>query len=411
AHLDSAERQKRVEQDLNIDIQKQSAQLQEERSRSASLSQVNSWLREQLDQVDTVNNGLVESLLKARKEAQRFETRLRGERETYASRSSHEQARVRALWRQATSLRSTFTQLKTFTDSEKGSLEKLLSGLQQEVDSQRGEQNVLRSSSLDLQRQRDLLRQQREDLEMQLSRQHTEACRGEKAFQELERRYSDLRSELITVKESLDQITLEKEMLEDDNTSLSLALNKAKRQMQTLQEQLCACSKELDERTTAVKRAARDREELAKDKAALEVKLNCAERTACSLTQQLVALRSEAQGLLLLCSRAEKNSLETAIFESQELSTSLEAKLTRLEGERCSLNLANEALTREWPLPSKISLCSMPSPLAMKLFQPSTRDPLFSSEICISWAAVSLELLSQLTLVSLLRTNTHGSDK
>ncbi|MEQ2157682.1 hypothetical protein GOODEAATRI_004201, partial [Goodea atripinnis] len=81
AHLDSAERQKRVEQDLNIVIQKQSAQLQEERSRSASLSQVNSWLREQLDQVDTVNNGLVESLLKARKEAQRFETRLRGERE------------------------------------------------------------------------------------------------------------------------------------------------------------------------------------------------------------------------------------------------------------------------------------------------------------------------------------------
>ncbi|MED6266669.1 hypothetical protein CHARACLAT_004383 [Characodon lateralis] len=704
AHLDSAERQKRVEQDLNIVIQKQSAQLQEERSRSASLSQVNSWLREQLDQVDTVNNGLVESLLKARKEAQRFETRLRGERETYASRSSHEQARVRALWRQATSLRSTFTQLKTFTDralsdmrgecvavcqllhvackklearapekspgcesemlahenqlknklketmqlqvrwdaekvelncrileltdtlnhfqnqnsekdaslhtmrvslekmetmraedraemailhtevqalqtilyqihqlvssegensesenmsaspllgtfppknstliavqnvlskhlqesqemdarlkaalvqvdtfkdqlqqkyaertklektiqdiqrehqeakkaleeslkenkrsrctleliiNEKGSLEKLLSGLQQEVDSQRGEQNVLRSSSLDLQRQRDLLRQQREDLEMQLSRQHTEACRGEKAFQELERRYSDLRSELITVKESLDQITLEKEMLEDENTSLSLALNKmechsaaqeslliklqsqlttlkdslikmaalseglatdkvelnrivlqtegekmelserrceaegkkaaaredaaraqkeminllaerqafesshvqlqdlcqkleaelsllhrekaealekqleAKRQMQTLQVQLCACSKELDERTTAVKRAARDREELAKDKAALEVKLNCADRTACCLTQQLVALR------------AEKNSLETAIFESQELSTSLEAELTRLEGERCSLNLANEALTRD----------------------------------------------------------------
>ncbi|MEQ2256207.1 hypothetical protein ILYODFUR_022036, partial [Ilyodon furcidens] len=36
--------------------------------------------------------------------------------QTYASRSSHEQARVRALWRQATSLRGTFTQLKTFTD-------------------------------------------------------------------------------------------------------------------------------------------------------------------------------------------------------------------------------------------------------------------------------------------------------
>lgn len=35
---------------------------------------------------------------------------------TCASRLSREQARVRALWRQATSLRSTFTQLRTFTD-------------------------------------------------------------------------------------------------------------------------------------------------------------------------------------------------------------------------------------------------------------------------------------------------------
>lgn len=62
--------------------------------------------------------------------------------------------------------------------SKKDSLEKLLSGLQQEVDSQRAELEALRGSSLELQRQRDLLRQQREDLEMQLARQRTEAQRG-----------------------------------------------------------------------------------------------------------------------------------------------------------------------------------------------------------------------------------------
>lgn len=62
--------------------------------------------------------------------------------------------------------------------SEKGSLEKLQAGLQQEVDSQRAELEVLRGSSLELQRQRDLLRQQREDQEMQLARQRTEAQRG-----------------------------------------------------------------------------------------------------------------------------------------------------------------------------------------------------------------------------------------
>lgn len=62
--------------------------------------------------------------------------------------------------------------------SEKSSLENLLSGLQQEVDSQHAELEVLRGSSLELQRQRDLLRQQREDLEMQLARQRTEVQRG-----------------------------------------------------------------------------------------------------------------------------------------------------------------------------------------------------------------------------------------
>lgn len=66
----------------------------------------------------------------------------------------------------------------SMSHSEKGSLEKLLSGLQQEVDSQRAELEVLRGSSLELQRQRDLLRQQREDLEMQLARQRAEAQRG-----------------------------------------------------------------------------------------------------------------------------------------------------------------------------------------------------------------------------------------
>lgn len=50
----------------------------------------------------------------------------------------------------------------------------------------------------------------------------------EKDLQELGRKYSDLRRELITVKESLDQITLQKEMLEDDKASLSLALDKVK---------------------------------------------------------------------------------------------------------------------------------------------------------------------------------------
>nr|XP_054604928.1 rootletin [Nothobranchius furzeri] len=702
AQLDSAERQKRVEQDLHVVLQKQSTQLQEEQRRSTSLSQVNSVLREQLDQAATINTELAESLRKAHRDLDLCDTHLQREQETSASRSSREQARVIALWRQVASLRSTFALLRTFTDrtlsdmrgecvavsrqlrvtchnfeargagggtsrgvetsaldmqlkvklketmglqalwdaekieltsriselsdtlkrfqshnsekdvslrsmeisldrmetrraedkaelevlhaeisalqkilflihqlvsseeetsettcsshvhgqsplrnatvkavqnvlskhreqtqhlracleaalqkvdtfqdqlkerdaertkaeqtiqeiqresqeaktaleenlkrssrdrctlelisNEKRGLEKLLSGLQQEVNSQRGELEALQSSLSDLQRERDLLRQQREDLEMQLAQQGTEAQRREKSAQQLEEKHSSLRKELITVKESLSQINLEKEMLEEDKAALSLALTKmeahrasqehaltklkrqqaalkesftkmadlseglakdkvelnrvvlqvesekteldkrrreaevertaarevaartqremmnffaekqalesshiqlqdvcqgleaelsllrkvkaealeensqVKRQMQTLEEELRVCRKELEASTAAAKRATCDRDQLAKDKAALDVRLNSVDRKASGLVQELLALRTE------------KESLETALFESQELSESLRAECTRLEGERSSLIQANESLTQD----------------------------------------------------------------
>lgn len=50
-------------------------------SRCASLSQVNSMLREQLEQAGTVNHGLTESLWKAREDAELCDTRLRREQE------------------------------------------------------------------------------------------------------------------------------------------------------------------------------------------------------------------------------------------------------------------------------------------------------------------------------------------
>ncbi|KAM3850238.1 uncharacterized protein crocc2 [Diretmus argenteus] len=704
-HLDSAQRQQRTEQDLNVALQKKSAQLEEEQKRCAGLSQVNSVLRDQLEQSGAVNQGLSESLWKAREDVELSDARLRREQESCASRLGQDQARVRALWRQAASLRSTFTQLRTFTDrtlsdmrgecvvvgrqlhvacmnlearvtqestssgmemsalerqlkdklreamqlqgrwdaekvelssrvleltetvkhlrsqsgekdaslsamqisldrmetcraddkaevdalhaeiqalqqilwhvrqvavgegdscgfesvacssplqgssplrnatltavqnllskhqkqtqdlrgrldaaleqvstlrnhlqekdaerreleqriqevrrdfqeakqtleeshrdssryrssldlisSEKGSLEKLLSGLRQEVDSQCAELEVLRASSLELQRQRDLLRQQREDLERQLARQRTEAQRGERSLEQLEGKHSELRRELVMMKEAVSQVTLQKEVLEDDKTSLALALSKMEsqnaeqelaltklqsqeaalkdslakmaalseglandkvelnrvllqtegekaelaerrrgaevertaareetarmqqemmnlvaekqtlesshsllqetrqrleaqlsllqkenaqtleqysqvtRRMEAVSEELCVCRKELDTQAVALQRASHTREEQAKDRAALDVQLTSVERKACGLTQELAALR------------AEKESLEMVLFKSQELASSLEAECTRLEEERRSLLLANEALTRD----------------------------------------------------------------
>lgn len=51
-------------------------------------------------------------------------------------------------------------------------------------------------------------------------------CFSERSLEELEGKHSDLRRELVTVKEALSQITLQKEVLEDDKASLALALSK-----------------------------------------------------------------------------------------------------------------------------------------------------------------------------------------
>lgn len=52
--------------------------------------------------------------------------------------------------------------------------------------------------------------------------------------------------------------------------------------------------------------------------------------------------------VLLLSVRAERESLESALFDGQELISSLETDQTRLEGEKGSLQQANEALTCEY---------------------------------------------------------------
>lgn len=69
-----------------------------------------------------------------------------------------------------------------------------------------------------------------------------------------------------------------------------------------------------------------------------------------------------------LCFRAERESLEKALFESQELSASLEAEVTRLEGRRNSLILANEALTRELPPSLKDPTIFCAKPLGHEAF-------------------------------------------
>uniref|UniRef100_A0A8C4ZD29 Rootletin-like coiled-coil domain-containing protein n=1 Tax=Gadus morhua TaxID=8049 RepID=A0A8C4ZD29_GADMO len=150
-HLDSTQRLQRAEQDLHAAVQSKDQQLGEEHKRCASLSQVNSLLREQLERATaanqelsstnqdlsstnqdlsstnqdlsstnqdlaSANQDLAQSLERARHDAELSGSRLRLEQETCVSQLGREQARVRALWRQSASLRTAFTQLRAFTD-------------------------------------------------------------------------------------------------------------------------------------------------------------------------------------------------------------------------------------------------------------------------------------------------------
>ncbi|XP_034438966.1 rootletin isoform X1 [Hippoglossus hippoglossus] len=607
AQLDSAQRHQRTEQDLNTAIQNKSAQLEEEQKRCASLSQVNSVLREHLEQAGASNQGLTESLWKAREDAELRDTRLRREQETCASRLSREQARVRALWRQASSLQSTFTQLRTFTDrtlsdmrgecaaasqqlhvtcvnlearvtqentsggvelsglerqlkdklkeamqlqgrwdaekvdlnsrilelsdtvkhlrsqnsekdaslttmqisldrmetrrtedkaemealrteiqdlqkilchvhqlvggegdggfesvssplhgrsplrkttlmavqtalskhqkqtqdlhgcldaaleqvdtlrhhlqereierreleqkiqeveremqeakkaseeslresnrycrslelisSEKASLEKLLAGLQQEVDSQRAELEALRGMSLELQRQRDSLRQQREDLEMQLTRQRTEAQRGNRSLEELEGKHSYLRRELVTVKESLNQITLQKEVLEDDKASLALALTKMESQsaaqevaLTKLQNQEAALKDSLSKMAALSEGLAKDKVELNRillqtegEKAKLDERRREAEADRTVAREETARVQQEIMNLL-----TEKQALESSHSHLQNHCQKLQAELRLLQREKAQALEQHSQVNRQMQAVSE-ELCA-----------------------------------------------------
>ncbi|RVE73900.1 hypothetical protein OJAV_G00035780 [Oryzias javanicus] len=567
-HLDSAERQKRLEQDLDVQLK-----LQEEQRRCGSLSQVNCVLREQLDQAGALNRELTQSLWTTQEELVLCETRLQRQQEMGVSRSERQRAGIRAVWRLAASLRSEFTQFRTFTDrtlfgmlaecaavsrllraactglearlaeesacgrvtvlemqlreklkeamqlqagwdaqkvqlnsrinemtdavqhrqsqkdaglsatqpgwdgrgrfwetevadrprmrraeevlhteihnlhqilnhihqlvssEEDGSgtetasrsplctleaVQKTLSGYQaesqelhtrleaaqkqanklksqlrgkdeeqmipkvqregqevkddgashcctkelisnqkesleelyQEVRSQRVELEGL----LDLQRQRDLLRQQREELEAQLAHQRTEAQRGEKSLQELEGKHSDLRRELFLIKEAFSQVTLQKELLENDKASLSEALSKMEIQL-TAKD--CALTKlhnqEADLKDTVVKMAVLS-EGLAKDKVALSrivmqtegEKGELDERRREAVVERATAKERAARAHTEVTNlRAEKQALESSHAHLQDLCHKLEAELRLLREEKAGVLETHSQVRRQ----------------------------------------------------------------
>ncbi|KAM9831297.1 uncharacterized protein crocc2 [Neosynchiropus ocellatus] len=219
-------------------------------------------------------------------------------------------------------------------------------GMRHELDSQRADLEALRASSLDLQRQRDLLNEQREDLEMQLARQRTEARRGTRSKEEFEGRHSDLHRELVTVKEVLSQVTLLKDVLEDEKTSLVQALSKMESEnasLEIINSKLLTQEATLKDSIAKVvalsEGLARDKVELNRlllqsqgEKAQLDSRRRGAEAQRAAAREETMRVQEELMDLM-----AEKRNLENSICLLQVQSRKQEAEMVALQEEKAQI--------------------------------------------------------------------------
>ena len=114
-----------------------------------------------------------------------------------------------------------------------------------------------------------------------------------------------------------------------------MLLSQMTRLKTSLAEELIAARKELERCGEVSVRAARDREELSHAGAAQAVLLAAAQREALDMTAAIASLRSD------------KDALESALYDAQQLNAQLDTRKEQLEGENQELILKKENLHGE----------------------------------------------------------------
>uniref|UniRef100_A0A803YLY7 Rootletin-like coiled-coil domain-containing protein n=1 Tax=Meleagris gallopavo TaxID=9103 RepID=A0A803YLY7_MELGA len=119
--------QERLTEESPNELENALIRLEEEQQRSCSLVQVNSMLREQLEQANVANAALSEDIRKltadwarARGELEQREAQWRREEESFNTYFSNEHGRLLTLWRQAVAFRRHFGQLRAATERSVG---------------------------------------------------------------------------------------------------------------------------------------------------------------------------------------------------------------------------------------------------------------------------------------------------
>nr|XP_029501062.1 coiled-coil domain-containing protein 88B-like [Oncorhynchus nerka] len=179
------------------------------------------------------------------------------------------------------------------------------------------------------------LGERRREAEVEKASAREEMGRLQQELQDLTADRRSLECSYSLLQETNQRLEAELALLQRENNQILEQHAQVNKQVQSLSDQLTSSRRELDSKAVALQRAHHDREDVAKDKASLGVQLTAVDRRAWGLEQELAILR------------AEKESLETCVFEGQELVSSLEGERNRLEVERSTLTMADEDLTRE----------------------------------------------------------------
>uniref|UniRef100_A0A663EWR9 Rootletin-like coiled-coil domain-containing protein n=1 Tax=Aquila chrysaetos chrysaetos TaxID=223781 RepID=A0A663EWR9_AQUCH len=106
-------------------LEKALLQVEEEQQRCETLAEVNTLLREHLDEANEVNSALKEDVgkltadwMRAREELELKESEWRSERELMTTTLMGEHSRLLSLWRQVVTFRRHFLEMKTATDRD-----------------------------------------------------------------------------------------------------------------------------------------------------------------------------------------------------------------------------------------------------------------------------------------------------
>ncbi|XP_077007860.1 ciliary rootlet coiled-coil protein 2 [Tamandua tetradactyla] len=204
----------------------------------------------------------------------------------------------------------------------------LMEGLAQD----KGTLNYL---ALQLEQERDDLREQQKALEQEQAGAREQLARMEQQLEREQAERQSLQQACGRLEEQQGQLEGQVAQLRHERTQLQEQVGQVMGKKQVLEEQLAQSLRDQDAQKDTLQQALREKEAMSEQQAQLLAKQEALERRG-----QLAA--EEADDL-----RAEQASLESSLLEAQQLASRLQVQQEQLEGEAQSARLARQALQVE----------------------------------------------------------------